>query len=286
VAPSRVSPGRCRTHRRNANARQHGRCGSLGATAPSTLRPALATGAGEAPTCCARLYATRRALQRDDSRSGGGAPGLRTALPHRPARRYDDIRRLRQRQHGNTQGSPWPPCLGRQGSQRLRRRRVIPSSAGELPPATSHGYAEWDFSGVPDPVMFRRFLDATDYWFGYSDDSSAGSYDPAWECCVVITNDLVNTANAAEAGDGEVPLSTGTGPHLAAGPSAPPSSPPRGPTSTRSWLKRASLKPSSRRSTTRCGCFEPPSPGSLRARRTHTGVGPTSPRPHQRRLQR
>jgi hypothetical protein len=27
--------------------------------------------------------------------------------------------------------------------------------------------------------MFRRFLDATDYWFGYSDDSSAGSYDPA-----------------------------------------------------------------------------------------------------------
>jgi hypothetical protein len=47
-----------------------------------------------------------------------------------------------------------------------------------LPHATSHGYAEWDFSGVPDPVMFRRFLDATDYWFGYSDDSSAGSYDP------------------------------------------------------------------------------------------------------------
>jgi hypothetical protein len=39
-------------------------------------------------------------------------------------------------------------------------------SASELPPATSHGYAEWDFSGVPDPVMFRRFLDATDYWFG------------------------------------------------------------------------------------------------------------------------
>jgi hypothetical protein len=52
-------------------------------------------------------------------------------------------------------------------------------SADELPPATSHEYAEWDFSGVPDPVMFRRFLDATDYWFGYSDDSSARSYDPA-----------------------------------------------------------------------------------------------------------
>jgi hypothetical protein len=37
--------------------------------------------------------------------------------------------------------------------------------------------------------MFRRFLNAADYWFGYSDDSSAGSYDPARECCVVIAND-------------------------------------------------------------------------------------------------
>jgi hypothetical protein len=36
-------------------------------------------------------------------------------------------------------------------------------STSELPPATSHGYAEWDFSDVPDPVMFQRFLDAADY---------------------------------------------------------------------------------------------------------------------------
>jgi hypothetical protein len=50
--------------------------------------------------------------------------------------------------------------------------------------------------------MFRQFLDATDYWFSYSDDSSAGSYDPARECCVVITNDQANAANVAEAGDG------------------------------------------------------------------------------------
>jgi hypothetical protein len=27
-------------------------------------------------------------------------------------------------------------------------------STSELSPATSHGYAEWDFSGVSDPVMF------------------------------------------------------------------------------------------------------------------------------------
>jgi hypothetical protein len=101
-------------------------------------------------------------------------------------------------------------------------------SASELPPATSHGYAEWDFSSVPDPVMFRRFLDATDYWFGYSDNSSAGSYDPTGECFVVVANDQANATNAAEAGDGEVPPGPGTGPHQVAGPRAPPFSPPRG----------------------------------------------------------
>jgi hypothetical protein len=100
-------------------------------------------------------------------------------------------------------------------------------SVDELPPATSHGYAEWDFSGVPDPVMFRRFLDAMDYWFGYSDNSNAGSYDPARECCVVIANDPANAVDAAGADDGEVPPALGTGSRLAAGPSAPPPSPPR-----------------------------------------------------------
>jgi hypothetical protein len=76
--------------------------------------------------------------------------------------------------------------------------------------------------------MFRRFLNATDYWFGYSDDSSAGSYDPARECCVVIAGDPANAADAAGASNGEVPPALGTGPRLAAGPSAPPPSPPRG----------------------------------------------------------
>jgi hypothetical protein len=76
--------------------------------------------------------------------------------------------------------------------------------------------------------MFQRFLDVADYWFGYSDNSSIGSYDPARECFVVIANDQANTANAAKAGDGEVPLNPGTGPHQGAGPSAPPASPPRG----------------------------------------------------------
>jgi hypothetical protein len=78
-------------------------------------------------------------------------------------------------------------------------------SASELPPATSHGYAEWDFSGIPDQVMFRRFLDAVDYWFGYSDSSSAGSHDPVRECFVVAIGDEVDDATSAGAGDGEPP---------------------------------------------------------------------------------
>jgi hypothetical protein len=91
-----------------------------------------------------------------------------------------------------------------------------------------HGYAEWDFSGVPDPVMFRRFLDATDYWFLCSDDSSTGSYDPARECCVVIANDPANATGATGTGDGELPTALGTTSGLAAGPSAPAHSPPTG----------------------------------------------------------
>jgi hypothetical protein len=76
--------------------------------------------------------------------------------------------------------------------------------------------------------MFRQFLDAMDYWFGCSDDSSARSYDPARECCVVIANDPANATSATGAGNGEVPPALGTASRLAAGPSAPAPSPPTG----------------------------------------------------------
>jgi hypothetical protein len=90
-----------------------------------------------------------------------------------------------------------------------------------LSPANLHGYAEWDFSGMQDPVMFRRFLDATDYWFGCSDYSSTGSYDPARECCVVIANDPANATGAVGAGDGEVTPAPGMASRQVAGPSTP-----------------------------------------------------------------
>jgi hypothetical protein len=94
-------------------------------------------------------------------------------------------------------------------------------SIDALPPANRHGYAEWDFSGVPDPVTFRRFLDAADYWFGCSDDSSTESYDPARECYAVITNDPANAVGAVGAGDGEITPAPGIATRMAAGPSAP-----------------------------------------------------------------
>jgi hypothetical protein len=100
-------------------------------------------------------------------------------------------------------------------------------SASELPPASSHGYAEWDFCGVPDPVMFKRFLDDADYWFGSSNDSSAGSYDPACECFVVVVDDQADGTNSAGAGDGEAPRNRGTGVPQNPGPSAPPTPPTR-----------------------------------------------------------
>jgi hypothetical protein len=67
--------------------------------------------------------------------------------------------------------------------------------------------------------MFRWFLDVADYWFGYSDDSSIGSHDPARECFVVVVDDHANGANGAGAGDGDAPQNSG--------PSAPPALPTR-----------------------------------------------------------
>jgi hypothetical protein len=66
-------------------------------------------------------------------------------------------------------------------------------------------------------MMFQRFLDAADYWFGYSDTSSVGSYDPACECFMVAIGDVVDDTNAARVDDGENPRDPGT--------SAPASSP-------------------------------------------------------------
>jgi hypothetical protein len=58
--------------------------------------------------------------------------------------------------------------------------------------------------------MFRRFLDATDYWFGCSDDSSIRSYDPARECFMVVIDEHADGVNKAGAGDGDAPQNPGS----------------------------------------------------------------------------
>jgi hypothetical protein len=149
------------------------------------------------------------------------------------------------------------------------------SSASELPPATSHGYAEWDFSSVPDSMTFQRFLNAADYWFSCSDDSSAGSYDPVRECFMVVIDDQADGTNAAGDGDGEAPRTRelvypGTRELVYPGTQELVYPRTRGQvhlqprrrevlTSTRSWLKRASSRQSSWRNIARCNSFAPPS---------------------------
>jgi hypothetical protein len=93
--------------------------------------------------------------------------------------------------------------------------------------------------------MFQWFLDAAYYWYGCSDDSSAGRYDPARECFMVVVDDQADGTNAAGAGDGEAPPKPrGWRTLEPKAERAPPHR--RGAlTSTRSWLKRASPRLSS-----------------------------------------
>jgi hypothetical protein len=51
------------------------------------------------------------------------------------------------------------------------------------------------FSDVPDPVMFRWFLGAANYWFGYSDTSTIEDCDPARERFTVGIDDVVDGVN-------------------------------------------------------------------------------------------
>jgi hypothetical protein len=221
--------------------------------APASARDRRGRSAGmqcASPRNATSLLARRQPPRRRSARSPNRASLSVCAAPRRHTSRTPTptmMRRVPPGRHILVARDP-SASTGDESSQ---------GSTDELPPATSHGYVEWDFSGVPDPVMFRRFLDATNYWFSYSDDSSAGSYDPARECCVVIASDPANAADAAGAGDGEVPPALGTRRRMAAGPSAPPPSPLRGPTSTHSLPKHASSRPSWRRNTARCSRFAP-----------------------------
>jgi hypothetical protein len=164
AAANRARPGPRRTCRWGINARQHGCCGPLGASTPPTVQSALSTGTDTERQQAARAASlldaltgeTRATLTGERSISGPRFPiGLRGATMAYVASTSTDaaVRRARLARHAPAARNP-SASTGHKSSH---------GPASELPPATSHGYAKWDFSGVPDPVMFRWFLDAANY---------------------------------------------------------------------------------------------------------------------------
>jgi hypothetical protein len=104
----------------------------MDAAGPSAPRRRRRSGQRSRQARTERRRAARVATQRDATNGETTtAPTVERLVsgprfPHRTAWHHDGVRRLRQHQRGDVQGSPWPPCSGRQGSQHLRRRRVVP----------------------------------------------------------------------------------------------------------------------------------------------------------------
>jgi hypothetical protein len=112
-----------------------------------------------------RRHAGRRAHRRDDGRPDGGGgrsvSGQRFPIGLRGARTaYVASANINAATHRVRPGRHVPAVRDPSASADDESSH---GSASELPPATSHRYAEWDFYGVPSPVMFRWLLDDTDY---------------------------------------------------------------------------------------------------------------------------
>jgi hypothetical protein len=67
---------------------------------------------------------------------------------------YGDICLIRQHRRGGVRGPSRPQTVGGLEPHRHNQRRVISRLGQRAATATSHGYAESDFSSVPDLVMF------------------------------------------------------------------------------------------------------------------------------------
>jgi hypothetical protein len=211
---------------------------------------------------CARCGTARCTCQRHDGDARGGGRGFRATIPQGMRNAAAAYASFASTDVTASEDLPGNHLLAVRNLIATTNDESYHGSASELPPATSHGYAEWEFSGVPDPMMFQRFLDAADYWFGYSDTSSAGSYDPARECFMVAIGDAVDGTSAAGAGEGENPRDPGMSAPRNPGPKAPPPRRWEARTSTHSWLKHASSRQSSLKSTARYDYCAPPSLGN------------------------
>jgi hypothetical protein len=105
--------------------------------------------------------------------------------------------------------------------------------------------------------MFRRFLDASDYWFGYSDDSSAGSYDPRGSAASSSPTTQQTLPTWRVPATERFLLLWGLDRAWLRGQAPLPPHHRGAPTSTHNWPKHASSRPSWRKSTERCGCSAP-----------------------------
>ena len=75
-------------------------------------------------------------------------------------------------------------------------------------------WARVDFSGLHDPKAMRRFLAASNYYFGYSDFDDEGTYDPTRECFHIGLR-MPRASNESEGVGNRSPLRQGQAmPHL------------------------------------------------------------------------
>jgi hypothetical protein len=178
----------------------------------------------------------------------GGTHGHKVTVPLWNAQCCRNVCLVRHHRHGCVRGPSGPPPIG--GLEpHCYHHKSYHGSASEQPPATSHSYAEWDFSDVPDPVMFQRFLDV---WT----TSSAIPMTPTSEAMTLRVSaswsSSMNMPTAQTERVTEMRPKNQSRTHL------PP----------RRWEERASLhslprhassRLSSRRNTGRCGSCMPPS---------------------------
>ena len=106
------------------------------------------------------------------------------------------------------------------GHHLISIRNLIATSPDELYPDSDSEDQGWDYSGLQDAEAFRQFQATADYCLAYSEDSSAGDYDPSRECFVIAIDEQADGGtgahDAAGRGDPGASRQAGTSPGDAA----------------------------------------------------------------------
>lgn len=116
----------------------------------------------------------------------------RVTIPPRDAQQHCHVLLISGIRLGGVRGPPKPPLLWFPEPHGNFADERYPSSVA----TDSELGSEWDYCGLWDPDASRKFQAAVDY-FGYSDDSSVGGYDPSRECFVVAPSAPARTPKGA-----------------------------------------------------------------------------------------